>query len=180
MRSVRDCKWLMVGMNAVFVAAVQLLLPFGVGHPNTPVRRLYDVEGRALVSELLRECQHVLVHVRFDPVIGLHDGNPRARSFGKSAVACGAVALVLFVDDLNALIRDRVALHDGQRVIGAAVVQQDDFEFPMRLPRDAVKTLLQIGACVVDRHDNRYKRFAHVRPFPLALFKAQSVGNLPN
>lgn len=180
MRCVCDCERLMTGMNAVFVAAVQLALLFGVGHPNAPVRRLYDVKWRAHVGELFRECQHVFVHVRFNPVIGFHDGNPRARSLSKPAVACGAVALVLLVDDLNALVRGCVALHDGQRVVGAAIVEQDDFEFPVRLPCDAVKTLLQIGACVVNRHDNRYKRFAHVRPFPLALFKAQSVGNLPN
>lgn len=50
----------------------------------------------------------------------------------------------------------------------------------MRLRNDAVEALLQVGAGVVNRHYNRYKRFAHVRPFSLALFEAQTVGNSPN
>ena len=163
-RCVRNRKRLVLGMDAVFVAAVQFLLAFGIRHPDAPIRCFHDVERCPCLSKTVLKGKHVGIHAGFDPVVRFHNGDPGASSFGEASIARGAIPLVLLIDDFHAVVVGGIALHDGKRIIGAAVVEQDDFQAIVRLPDDAVQALLQIGACVVYRHDNRYKRFAHVRP----------------
>ena len=164
MRCVGDGERLLGGMDTVFVAAVQLALLLGIGHPDAPVGRLHDVKWRALFSVLRGEGKHVGIHAQLNPVVGLDNGNPGAGRLGQAAVAGGAVALVLFIDNLNALVLRGVALHGGKRIVGAAIVEQDDFQVLVSLPDDAIQTLLQVRAGIVNRYDNRNKRFAHVCP----------------
>lgn len=49
-------------------------------------------------------------------------------------------ALVLLVDDADALVASGVCLHDGERAVRAAVVQADDLQLAVRL-RENVEAL---------------------------------------
>lgn len=141
MRRIADCKRLPAWLDAVAVAAVKLALLGSVGHPDAPVRGLHDVH-RAV--KRCCEAEHVGVHAGLDPVVGLDDGYPGAVRLLKTAVAGCAVALVLLVDDADALIAIGVCLHDGKRTVGAAVVEADDVELAVRLRQNAVEALFEI------------------------------------
>lgn len=94
-----------------------------------------------------------------------------------AAVARGAVALVLLVDHLDARVVFGVAAHGSQRIVGAAVVEQDNLQVLVRLPHNAVKALLQVRTGVVNRYNYRDKRFAHVLPLNNRCVRDTSVRN---
>lgn len=163
MCGIGDGKRLLRRLDAAFVAAIDLPLLVGVGHPDAPVRRFHDVERR-FFFELCGKSQHVGVHVRLDPVIRLDDGNPCASCLRYAAVASCAVALILLIDNFDTRIVAGKTVDGCQRVVGAAIIEQDYLQVLVRLPNDAVKALFQVGLSIVDRYDNRDKRFAHVLP----------------
>lgn len=66
---------------------------------------------------------------------------PRASS---SPRLQGSVALVLLVDDADALVASSVCLHDGERAVRAAVVQADDLQLAVRLRENAVEALRKV------------------------------------
>lgn len=125
MGGIGDGKRLLRRLNAAFVAAVDLALFIGIGHPDAPVRRFHDVERRSFFFELCGKGQHVGVHVRLDPVIRLDDGDPRAGCLSYAAVASCAVALILLIDNFDARVVAGKAVDGRQRVIGAAIIEQD-------------------------------------------------------
>ena len=72
--------------------------------------------------------------------------------------------MILLIDNFDARVVAGKAVDGRQRVIGAAIIEQDYLQVLVRLPNDAVETLLQVGLSILDRYDNRDKRFAHVLP----------------
>ena len=165
MRRVADDERLARRLDATAVAAVQLALLGGVGHPDAPVRGFHDVCG---IVEGCFESEHVGIHARFNPVVGLDDGDPCASRLFQSAIAGGSVALVLLVDDADALVASGVCLHDGERAVRAAVVQADDLQLAVRLRENAVEALRKVRLRVEDRDDYRDELIiyvAHEGPF---------------
>lgn len=58
-----------------------------------------------------------------------------------AAVASCAVALILLIDNFDARVVAGKAVDGRQRVIGAAIIEQDYLQVLVRLPNDAVETL---------------------------------------
>ena len=76
----------------------------------------------------------------------------------ESAVASGAVTLVVLVDHHDTLVARGVGAHDVKRVISGAVIQADDFEVLVRLSLDALERLVEVGLCVINGDDDGNQR----------------------
>ena len=139
-----------VSGNASAVAAVDDGLLRGVRIDDPEVGGLHDI---GLFVETARICEHCRIHARADPVVGFDDGNPVPARLCDAAVAGRPVAFVGLVDHADLAVRVRVGLHDGKRVVGAAVVQADHFHARLVLAQDGVQALLQVGRGVEDRDD---------------------------
>ena len=171
MSGVLDGEWLRGRVDAVLVAAVQLALLRRVGQPDAPIGRLDDVDG---LFELVGESQHVLVHARLQPIIGLHDGYISAVRLVKPTVAAGAVALVSLVDDAYAPILHCMLPHDLEGGVGRPVVEADDLQVAVGLPRNAVQALVEVPFGVVDGDDHADQRVvqSHVNPLLLTILQS--------
>ena len=114
-------------------------------------RTLHDVH---LPLERGGEVQHVLVHRQLEVVVRLDDRDPLARGHLQAAVAAGAVSAVLLVHGPHARVAGGVLVDHGRGPVRAAVIYQDDLELAVGLVADAVQTLPQELARVVDRDDD--------------------------
>ena len=72
-------------------------------------------------------------------------------------------ALVRFVDDNDTGIFPGILRNDIQRVIGAAVVDDDDFYVGECLSDDRVETFFKVFPDVINRYDDRDGRHSSVR-----------------
>ena len=142
-------------VDAPVVAAVHLALLGRVGQPNAPITRLHDIDRLGVHA---REREQVGIHAAFDPVVGFEDGNPLAVRLVESAVASGAVTLVVLVDHHDTLVARGVGAHDVKRVISGAVIQADDFEVLVCLSLDALERLVEVGLCVINGDDDGNQR----------------------
>ena len=162
MERVFHIEGLRFGMDAALEAAIQFALLRRVGIDDAPVSCLDDVEG---VFESAGEPQHVLVHARLDPVVRFDDGDVGALRFGKAAIACGAVSLVLLVEDADAPVLCCMSAHDFEGPVGGAVVEADNLEVAVSLRLDAVKALIEIALGIVcwNDHADQETALGHVR-----------------
>lgn len=85
-----------------------------------------------------------------EEVVAVHKEDILAPSFVEAAVAGGAHASVLLVDDLHVV----VTIQQGRRAVGAAVVDNDDLAALVFLREDAVEALRQVGFDVVGGYDD--------------------------
>lgn len=85
-----------------------------------------------------------------EEVVAVHKEDVLALGLVEAAVAGGAHAAVLLVDDLHV----GVVFQQGRRAVGAAVVNDDDLAALVFLCEDAVEALRQVGFGVVGRYDD--------------------------
>lgn len=85
-----------------------------------------------------------------EEVVAVHEEDVLAPGLVEAAVAGGAHAVVLLVDDLHV----GVVFQQGRRAVSAAVVDDDDLTAPVFLREDAVEALLQVGFGIVGGYDD--------------------------
>lgn len=90
--------------NATAIRAVQLDLLRSIGVTDNPIGGLDDVEFVWVAKLPLRKIEHIGIHARLDPIIGLEDGDPVALCLANAQVAGGAVTLVGLIDHANARV----------------------------------------------------------------------------
>lgn len=129
MRGVVNGERLPGRFNATAIRAVQLDLLRGIGVADNPIGRLDDVEFVWVAKLPLRKIEHIGIHARFNPVIGLEDGDPIALCLANAQIAGGTVTLVGLIDHTNARVARGEILHNGERVVGGPVVDGEDFQF---------------------------------------------------
>ena len=93
-------------------------------------------------------------------IITVHHGDQMARHGIKGCIACCRMATVGLVDDADAFIALGPTVAHVAAVIGAAVVNHEDFELAVGLVHNAVEALVEIFRHVIDGHNNRYERLA--------------------
>ena len=85
-----------------------------------------------------------------EEVVAVHEEDVLALGFVEAAVAGGAHAAVLLMDDLHV----GVAFQQGRRAVGAAVVDDDDLAALAFLREDAVEALRQVDFGIVGGYDD--------------------------
>ena len=88
--------------------------------------------------------------VKFKPVVGLKDAEVAAAGELDSLVHAVAVAGVGFVEEAEAGVGGLVGFDDGERIVGGAVVDAEDFEVVEGLVGEGVEGLTEVGGGVVD------------------------------
>ena len=130
--------------------------PVGLGHAGLEVRVLaaqhdVDLGVRVEVRDLDRRL------VRLPPVVGVAEADELAGGGSEAGVAAGPQALVGPAQHAHA----GVALGQGRRAVGRAVVDHHDLDRRMVLGHEAVEALGQELLAVLDRHDDGDERVAH-------------------
>ena len=88
--------------------------------------------------------------VELEPVVGLKDAEVAAAGELDSLVHAVAVAGVGFVEEAEAGVGGLVGFDDGERIVGGAVVDAEDFEVVEGLVGEGVEGLTEVGGGVVD------------------------------
>ena len=87
--------------------------------------------------------------VEFEPVVGLEDADVAAAGEFDSLIHAVAVAGVGFVEEAKTGVGGLIGFDDGERVVGGAVVDAEDFEVAEGLVGEGVESLAEIGGGVV-------------------------------
>ena len=98
-------------VDASLVGAGDALRLASLELEDAPVRRAYHVDG---LAEGVAEGHEVAVHARLEVVVRLDDGYVVTRREVEAAIARGAVALVVLVDDVDARVLRREGVRDGR------------------------------------------------------------------
>ena len=99
-----------------------------------------------------------LKHRRLNHVIGVHKADPLSAGHVETGVARIGQAAICLVDDAHATVKRRVLVAYLRAAIERAVVNKDDLKIGMRLGKNAIHTIAQIGFDLVDRHDDSNQR----------------------
>lgn len=88
--------------------------------------------------------------VELEPVVGFEEAEVAAAGELNSLVHAVAVAGVGLVEETETVVGGLVGFDDGERVVGGAVVDTEDFEVAEGLVDEGVESLAEIGGGVVD------------------------------
>ena len=95
--------------------------------------------------------------VELEPVVGFEDAEVAAAGELDSLVHAVAVAGVGFIEEAETGVGGLVGFDDGERVVGGAVVDAEDFEVAEGLVGEGVKGLAEVGGGVVDGDEDGEK-----------------------
>ena len=96
-----------------------------------------------------------------DPIVGVEELDVCAFCLAEGEVAGGGDAGVGFVDDGHALVGGGVGVEDCGRAVGAAVVDEQQFEIREFLPQYGIDAAAYAFLGIVDRHDDADGRLMH-------------------
>ena len=110
--------------------------------------------------------QHHFQHIRGDHVVAVHKHQIPPGGLGNTQVAGPAHPAVGHVQHPEAAVQFSVVAADFQRIVGAAVVDQDDLKFGPGLRQEGIEAVSQPFLCIIDRHHNADFVFRHCPLFP--------------
>ena len=91
-------------------------------------------------------------------IVRVHPSDVLSPSQPTSPVQCRDHASVLLVKDLEAIVEFGVLLKDASRVVGGAVIDDDELKFTESLAKDTVKGFPDVFFAVTDCHDDTHQR----------------------
>ena len=144
--------WLLGGMrHIVFLLQLCLAIPHEIA-----AQRVHDVG-----LSLLRQRVHLRIAIGEQVIVAVHKGHVAAARQFQAPVAGRTGTGIGLPHEPEAGLRPVALLTEFCTAVRRAVVNADDFQFPQRLPENAVDTARDIVAPVVHRHNDRKLRFLH-------------------
>ena len=112
------------------------------------------IGGGGLVVELAE-------HGGVGPIVGVGMDGVEAGGVLNTVLACRGNTAVVFVKDFYTGVLTGVEVADGAAVVGAAVVDEDEFEVCIGLSQEAVDATVQVALGFVDGDDDADAGGAH-------------------
>ena len=124
-------------------ASAVRLHPHSIAHDNVKIAMICTFHRRTVEID-----GNIVVTIQKSDILA--DSLLRPRDPG-----CKQTAVLLMGNNAEAAVLGRIVCHDARRMIGRAIVDQDELRLPERLCRQGIKAFAQILFRAIDRHDHR-------------------------